>query len=136
MQHLADCGIPNVTVVPRTPDIWMGIGTVRDNLKKCLFHKSNCATPRIDALGEEHPSAVDCLEGYRTKSTDASGRISEIPVHDEFSHTCDAFRTFFEAYSRGMVGQGSGASHRGGQFRPIVITGNGHSRPQRFSAIR
>ena len=136
VQHLADCGIPNVTVVPRTPDIWMGVGTVRDNLKKCIFHKSNCATPRIDALGEEHPSAVDCLEGYRTKATDASGRISEVPVHDEFSHTCDSFRCFFEAYSRGMVGQGSVASMRG-QFRPTVITGDGHNREVRkFAAIR
>jgi hypothetical protein len=115
----------------------MGVGTVRDNLKKCFFHKGNCATPRIDALGEEHPSAVDCLEGYRTKSTDASGRISEVPVHDEFSHTCDAFRTFFEAYSRGMVGQGSAIHGVHGQFRPTVITGDGHNREVRkFSAIR
>ncbi|MGA0208087.1 MAG: hypothetical protein ACO3LT_09895 [Ilumatobacteraceae bacterium] len=127
VQHLAEAGITNITVVPRTPDIWMGINTLRDLLKRSLFHKTNCGTPRIDILGDEHLSGIDCLEAYRTKAVDAAGRITEQPIHDESSHSCDAARTISEAYSRGMVGhEGSVAAFRRGKpFKPRVITGTG-----------
>lgn len=138
VQHLAECGISNVTVVPRTPDIWMGINTLRDIMKRSLFHKTNCGTPRIDALGDEHLSGIDCLEAYRTKAVDAAGRISEQPIHDETSHSCDAARTIAEAYSRGMIGRdGSVAALRSKQFRPRVITGTGGDyQVRKLQAIR
>jgi hypothetical protein len=88
VQHLSTCGINNVTVVPRTPDIWLGVNNLRDMLKRSLLHKTNCGTPRVDSVGTEHPSGIDCLEGYRTKGVDAAGMVSEMPLHDETSHAC------------------------------------------------
>jgi len=127
VQHLSTCGINNVTVVPRTPDIWLGVNNLRDMLKRSLLHKTNCGTPRVDSVGTEHPSGIDCLEGYRTKGVDAAGMVSEMPLHDETSHACDAARTLAEAFSRGMVGKDGSTPglRREGGFRPRVITGAG-----------
>ena len=127
VQYLAEAGITNVTVVPRTPDVWIGINHLRDLLKRSVFHLTNCGTPRKDELGDEHPSGLDCLEAYRTGGVDAAGRIKEIPIHDETSHSCDSARTFAEAMNRGMVGyEGmTGPGGRRGKFRFHVITGGG-----------
>ena len=136
VQHLAEAGINNITVVPRTPDIWMGINKLREMLKRSLFHKSNCGTARVDLFGDEHLSGIDCLEAYRTKAVDAAGRISEQPIHDEASHSCDAARTLAEAFSRGMVGtDGSVAALQGKPFRPRVITGDAPRRTAQMRAI-
>jgi hypothetical protein len=101
----------NVLVVPRTPDVWLGIGHVRDVLPHCWFHAGNCDKPRTHA-GEERPGGVACLEGYQKLPAGASGVLREMPKHDEFSHSADGFRTFAEARQRNMI--------PGGDVRPAT----------------
>jgi hypothetical protein len=95
-QTLAQYGLNNTIIVPRTPDIWLGIGHVRDVLPHCWFHATHCDTPR-DYMGEEHPSGIACLEGYSRDISPTSTTLREKPKHDAFSHSADAFRTFAEA---------------------------------------
>lgn len=110
--EIRDAGRENVTVVPRTPDLWLGIGYVRDVLPHCWFHGPNCDTSRnrdgslheSDDTQEDFPSGVACLEGYSKDIGPAAGmRLREMPKHDLFSHSCDAFRTFAEAWRRGLI---------------------------------
>jgi hypothetical protein len=105
-------GLHNLRIVPRTPDVWLGIGYVRDVLPHCWFHFINCDTPRNrdgsphapDDTQESFPSGVACLEGYSKDTGAAAGlRLREMPRHDLFSHSADAFRTFAEAHARGML---------------------------------
>lgn len=91
-----------IHVVPRTPDVWLGIGYVRDVLPHCWFHKTHCDTARVHN-GEEFPSGVACLEGYQKDVSATGTTLREMPKHDLFSHSADAFRTFAEAWRRGMV---------------------------------
>lgn len=102
VQALKTGGMKNIRVVPRTPDVWLGIGYAREILPHCYFHKTNCDTPRTHG-GQEFPSGVACLEGYQKAMPGASGTLREMPLHDAFSHSSDAFRTFAEAWRRGMV---------------------------------
>lgn len=103
VSYLSGCGISNVTVVPRTPDVWLGIQHLRTLLPRCYIHRGNC--DRAWKMGEiVMPSGLGCLEGYH-KSDIAEGlSVSEAPVHDFFSHGADAMRTFAEAHLRGMIG--------------------------------
>jgi hypothetical protein len=121
-------GLANLRVVPRTPDVWLGIGYVRDVLPHCWFHKTHCDTSR-DSEGrpydtassaEDYPSGVACLEGYSKDVGVAAGmRLREMPKHDLFSHSADAFRTFAEAHARGMI-----AMHTEGKaIKPVVKGG-------------
>ena len=111
-ETLSKAGLPNLRIVPRTPDIWLGIGYVRDVLPHCWFHATHCDTPRhrdgtphapTDSQ-EDFPSGVACLEGYSKDTSPAAGmRLREMPKHDLFSHSADAFRTFAEAHRRGLI---------------------------------
>lgn len=98
-------GLENLTIVPRTPDVWLGIGYVRDILPHCWFHATHCDTPRTrpGADEEDSPSGVACLEGYQKDTSPAATSLREMPKHDLFSHSADAFRTWGEAWRRGMV---------------------------------
>jgi len=107
VQELHRAGITNTTVVPRVPDVWLGIGYCKDVLPHCWFHRTNCDTSRArdggpyDNQGDEYPSGVACLEGYHVDVTAAT--LRESPEHDQFSHSADGFRTFGEAWHRGLV---------------------------------
>jgi len=107
---LADAGLRNIIVVPRTPDKWLGIGYVRDLLPHCWFHSENCDTPR-EQDGRKLPSGVASLKGYHKQITPANKTLREQPEHDQFSHSCDAFRTFAEAHRRGMINAPSTMNH-------------------------
>lgn len=102
LETLNESGLRNVQVVPRTPDIWLGIGYTRDILPACWFNATACDTERIHN-GEEFPSGVACLEGYSKDISATGSTLREMPKHDVFSHSADAFRTFAEAWKRGMV---------------------------------
>lgn len=99
--HLRAAGLHRLTVVPRTPDLWTGINALRDVLPRSRFH-TRCAKER-EKDGATYPSGVACLELYRREVEVESGRIKELPIHDHTSHTCDAARTFAEAWDRGMI---------------------------------
>ena len=49
------------------------------------------------------PSGVDCLDYYTKKIEAQTGLITEVPVHNQYSHGADAFRTFVEAAKAGML---------------------------------
>ena len=128
LSELQAGGMNNLRVVPRTPDVWLGIGYVRDVLPHCFFHKTCCDTSRNrdgsqhhpDDSQEDYPSGVACLEGYQKDVSAAAGmRLREMPKHDLFSHSSDAFRTFGEALSKGMIGASDGER----VMKPQVVGG-------------
>lgn len=95
--QLAEHGINNITVVPRTADIWHGINHLRDILPRSYFHETNTATERTLDDGSKAPSGVACLEGYHKRVSKDGIVIENSPVHDRFSHSADAARTFADA---------------------------------------
>ena len=102
VESLAREGICAVRVVPRTPDIWRGINSLRGILAHSWFHRDTLQQ-RVNPRGEKEPSGLSCLEMYRTAPAGASGTYRETPVHDASSHSADAARMFAEALSHGMV---------------------------------
>ena len=99
-----EAGIPAhlVHVVPRTPDVWVGIEEVRRVLRNCWFHTRTDEEIVLDT-GAKLPSGLGRLEGYRRRPVASTGAIPRDPMPDLCSHTADAFRTFAEARSVGMV---------------------------------
>lgn len=102
VESLERCGISAVRVVPRTPDVWRGINSLRGLLTRSWFHKDTLAQ-RISLRGEKEPSGLTCLEMYHTAPPSATGTCRETPVHDAFSHSADAARMFAEALTHGLV---------------------------------
>lgn len=90
-------------VVPRIPDVWAGIAEVRMMLPSCVFHERCGRAVQVD--GEEFPSGVQALENYQTAPEGANGTLRTQPLHDRFSHSADAFRTFAEGLRAGLVGK-------------------------------
>lgn len=129
-QMLMQAGLARdrIKVVPRTPDVWIGINHLRGLLPRCYVHLDGCSES-IWCGDELVPSGIGALEGYHTKETETAGRISEMPVHDETSHTCDALRTFSEAHARGML-SGVSAIAREGK-RGITVKTGLRDRPKR-----
>jgi len=104
VSQLVECGIPreSITVVPRIPDIWVGIDEVRRILPNCYFHDRTDA-PIFSETGSKLPSLLGRLEGYRKKLDNSTRILRDMPVHDLCSHPADAFRTYAEALSRDLV---------------------------------
>lgn len=48
-------------------------------------------------------SGVNALENYQKAPTGSSGVERDTPLHNRCSHAADAFRTFAEAYEKGLV---------------------------------
>jgi hypothetical protein len=119
LDELRMAGRHNLSAVPRTPDVWLGIGYVRDVLPHCYFHQTHCDTARrangmlhdgtVDEEGR--PSGVACLEGY-SRGTRDTHTLREMPLHNDFSHSADAFRTFAEAWRAGLVRAGGEMERR------------------------
>lgn len=91
-----------VIVVPRTPDIWAGINETFEFLRDCIFHE-RCAEPVKISEDEEYMSGINALENYRKAPPGINGVVKEMPLHDACSHSSDAFRTYAEAFSLGLV---------------------------------
>ena len=133
-------GRKNVKVVPRTPDLWIGIKHLRSLLPRCWIHATACGVEREIGFGNDAeiiPSLLACLEGYHTKPTESGARIMELPVHDHTSHSCDALRTFSEAHARGMLEGATSMerdSRRGGRGVKVIhepMNGERNSSTQR-----
>lgn len=89
-----------VYVVPRTPDVWVGVGEVRRRMTRMWF-ASRCDV-NVRQGETELPSGIGRLEGYRKNDRGL--------VHKDLCcHTADALRTFGEADSLGMVDSIAGA---------------------------
>lgn len=120
---------PDMKVVPRTPDVWLGINHLRGLLPRAYIHSTNCGT--VAQYGQlTIPSGLDCLEFYhKREQTMSGGVIYEDPVHDQHSHGADALRTFAEADRQGML-EGSSFIARDTQSKKRqVLRGEG---PQSF----
>lgn len=104
LQQLVECGIPrrSIVVVPRIPDLWVGIEEVRRILPNCYFH-SRMDETLYSETGAKLPSLVGRLEGYRKKLDKSTDILRSIPVHDICSHFADSVRTYAEALSRDLV---------------------------------
>ncbi len=102
VESLAREGITAVCVVPRTPDVWRGINSLRGLLARSWFHPDTLRQ-RVNLRGEKEPSGLMSLEMYRTAPPGASGACREAPLHDAASHSADAARMFAEALSHGLV---------------------------------
>lgn len=102
VDYAKEAGLTNIKVVPRTPDVWVGINYLRALLPRCYIHLTNCGK---EWMRDEMPmpSGIAALEGYHTKTEVTEGTIKEMPVHDACSHPCDGLRTFAEAHARGML---------------------------------
>jgi hypothetical protein len=136
--QLLEAGIPAhlVHVVPRTPDVWVGIEEVRRVLGNCWFH-ARCDEEVVTETGAKLPSGVGRLEGYRRRPVTSNGVIPRDPMPDICSHTADGFRTFAEARSLGMVR----ASLASGKPEPIKVVSGFRGAPataakQRFTVRR
>ena len=91
-----------VRIVDRTPNVWDSINDVRAVLPQCYISQAGCGEGWT--LGEmEMPSGIDCLDYYTKKVEAQTGLIREEPVHNQYSHGADAFRTFVEAMKRGLL---------------------------------
>lgn len=104
LAQLVECGIPRdrISIVPRTPDIWVAIDQLRQILPNSWFH-SRCDEEIPDPDGGSLPSGVQRLEGYRKKEDRSTGWLRDVPVHDICSHTADAARTWAQAVHGGLV---------------------------------
>lgn len=131
VQSCLDAGASKVVVVPRTPDVWLGINSVRELLPTCYIHATNCGKTVL--TDNAPPSGLDCLEYYHRTEESVNGIIGEQPVHDEFSHGADALRTMGEAHRLGMI-DGTSRTAKEHRNRPVkVLRGPG---PQSYSIGR
>lgn len=104
LSQLVECGIPRekIIVVPRIPDVWVGINEVRRILDNSWFHV-DCDKVLETGDGVTLPSGVQRLEGYRKKIDKSTGITRDLPVSDICAHLSDAMRTYAEARSRDLV---------------------------------
>ena len=75
-----------VRIVPRVPQLQMGIDATRSKIAESYFHEIQCA------------KGIECLENYRKKWNESIGHWSDEPVHDRFSHGADAYRQFAQGW--------------------------------------
>jgi len=85
-----------VEVVTRMPDIWTAINKLREIFPRIIIHLTNCSKKWNDGV-RDRASGIDCLEAYRVKPEEPGKQSSNKPIHDEYSHSCDALRTMAEA---------------------------------------
>lgn len=124
-QFLIEAGMDKrrITVVPVTPDRWIGINVLRGLLPRFYFHKTACGQEwKLDE--QRMPSGIACMENYHTKEIDAGGVIRDEPVHDAASHGCDSLRVFAEAYAQGLI-EGVSVTARETRQRSISVIRTG-----------
>lgn len=103
---VVEAGIPmnQIRIVPRTPDVWLGINALRGFFNHIFIHAMNCTRELKSDSGNTIPSGVQSLDFYRKKVTiGLGGAMFEDPVHDIYSNGADALRTFAEAKRQGML---------------------------------
>jgi hypothetical protein len=116
IQQLDTMGLRNCYLVPRTPDVWIGINKLRSMMPSMVFHQSNCAKDRIKE-GRRYPSGMGALEAYRTADDSTSATIKEMPIHDDSSHAADGLRTYAEGDASGMVSKFFAPGHTAAKIK-------------------
>jgi hypothetical protein len=90
-QELKDAGMPNIRILPRTQDKWIGINRVAQMFSQFVFRMPMC---------EE---GIVALENYHTRRVSNGVINTDDVVHDDSSHLCDAMRYLAEASMLGMI---------------------------------
>ena len=93
--ELADAGIKNTRILPRTHDIWVGINQLRQLMPRMTFRLPACER------------GIEALTNYHTRRESGSGIAHDEPVHDWSSHAADGLRMLAEAEMNGMLEGGS-----------------------------
>ena len=100
--ELEAAGINRIKIVPRTPNIWDGINALRARLPRFYINHEGCS--KGWTLGDmDMPSGIDALDFYTKKQDVTTGLITDVPVHNQFSHLADALRTYAEADKQGLL---------------------------------
>lgn len=105
-QELTEAGLPNVKIVPRTQDVWIGINRVLQIFPRFTFRVPQCE------------DGLTALSNYAYKRASTTGIIVHEPVHNWASHAADALRQIAEAEMAGLLKTGQTPMQR-----PVVRTG-------------
>lgn len=89
--QVADLGLKNVRVVPRTSSVANDINEVRKVLPTCVFDREKCA------------HGIDALRSYRRVWDEKLRAYKDRPLHDWASDPADAFRTFAMGKPRDVI---------------------------------
>ena len=84
-ERLAEAGIVNTEIVPRTPDLAVAIDETRNKLPYCWFDNERCA------------KGLSALAAYAWQYDVKNSQIKE-PLHNWASHPADSFRQFAQGY--------------------------------------
>ena len=92
-EELARIGLTNLRIIPRTPDIWIGINDLKELLPNLEFRLPACERG-LEALSayQRHPQA-----------NALTGLVRDEPVHNWASHAADALRMMAEAVRGGFI---------------------------------
>jgi hypothetical protein len=99
---LREMGFANVQTIPKISSVWAGINYVRDTFPYLYFDRL-AISEKFSRGSKEFPSLLECIENYHQAETAGGMMTSLEPVHDDYSHGCDALRTFAEGWQRGMI---------------------------------
>lgn len=77
-----------VTVLPRTPDVWLGIRQTKALFSRFVFHEVYCGFGLL------------MLEGYSRKLNKVTGMLGD-PLHDDCSNAADSLRQIGQFYADG-----------------------------------
>lgn len=99
-----------VIQVPRTNDKTLSIEHTRTLLRTCIIHKRCMVPTRLEEqlTRDAYPSGTESLIFYRYAGPGANGVLPTEPLHDKYSHGCDAVRQFADAVFLGYVAQETG----------------------------
>jgi hypothetical protein len=102
--ELEKAGLVNVTVVPRTYDVWVGINGVKQLFPRFVFRAPAC------------DEALARIGAYRV---DTEKKNSDEPVHDRNSHPADALRMMADAIRLDLLPGHAGVVGR--PRRPVEV---------------
>lgn len=99
-----------VIEVPRTNNKKLSLEHTRALLRTCIIHRRCMVPTRLDDMlaKDAYPSGTESLIFYRYAGPGANGVEPNEPLHDKYSHGCDAVRQFADAVFLGLVAQENG----------------------------
>jgi hypothetical protein len=99
-EMLEDLGLRDTVIVPRIPDIIVGINKTRDVFGSCLFDEVNTQ------------EGIVHLENYRKEWDERRGCWKDTPRHDVHSNGSDAFRQFAQGYEGEVADWGGNLNYK------------------------
>ena len=124
--QLREMGFKVEVVSRMAGDIWTPINKLREIFKRITIHLTNCSRKWNDGV-RERASGIDCLEAYRTKPEEPGKQSANKPIHDEYSHSCDAIRTMSEAILQHRISNRVYDEETAREASPVVMGSRGRS---------